>query len=101
MINVRRYEAADRARWDQVVRTARNSHFMFERGYLEYHADRYSDASLLFETSGRLVAVLPAHQFRESATGELVVAAHDGLSFSGFVVSPSMHQGRMDSVFEA
>ena len=31
--------------WDEVVRGARARHFMFERAYMDYHQDRFADAS--------------------------------------------------------
>ena len=44
---VERYEPGLRAIWDDVVKRARARHFMFERAYMDYHADRFADASLL------------------------------------------------------
>jgi hypothetical protein len=42
------YTTADRLQWDEFVRTAKNGHFMFLRDYMEYHADRFPDSSLMF-----------------------------------------------------
>ena len=51
-LTVRPYEPEDRSAWDDLVRRARAPHFMLTRGYLEYHADRFQDASVLvFEGS--------------------------------------------------
>jgi hypothetical protein len=44
---VRRCTAADQAAWDDFVRTSKNGLFLFERGYMDYHAERFSDHSLL------------------------------------------------------
>ena len=38
----------DRAgRWDGFVRASRNGTFLIERGFMDYHADRFADASLM------------------------------------------------------
>ena len=62
MFEIRRYTADDRKSWDGYVRRARNATFLFERNYMEYHADRFDDWSLMFYRQGRLYALLPAHR---------------------------------------
>lgn len=37
----------DHADWDDLVRRSRNGVFLFERAYMDYHADRFSDASVI------------------------------------------------------
>ncbi|HVY61572.1 MAG TPA: GNAT family N-acetyltransferase, partial [Planctomycetota bacterium] len=96
MIEVRRYAAGDRERWDAFVRAAKNATFLFERGYMEYHADRFADHSLLFvDGAGELVGALPASE-RE---GELV--SHGGLTYGGVVCGAGMRAALMLEVFEA
>lgn len=57
---------------------------MFDRGYVEYHADRFQDASILVEDDGRPVAALPA-----SRSGG-AVASHGGLTFGGLSHGPEI-----------
>ena len=38
------------------VRGARNGHFFFQRGYVEYHVDRFQDTYLVVVSSNRMVA---------------------------------------------
>ncbi|WP_026998546.1 GNAT family N-acetyltransferase [Eisenibacter elegans] len=68
-----------RTLWDTFVRNAYNGHFLFERAYVDYHADRFVDASWMFWQEERLVAVLPANQKNG------ILHAHSGLSFSTFI----------------
>ncbi|UXN67847.1 GNAT family N-acetyltransferase (plasmid) [Devosia neptuniae] len=49
---------------------------------MEYHADRFTDHSLMYWDDDRLVAVLPASQ-----TNELLVS-HGGLTYGGLVLAP-------------
>ncbi len=82
---VRRYTAADQAAWDDFVRNSKNGWFLFERGYMDYHADRFSDHSLLvYDDRDRLIALLPAHQ-RDDA-----LISHNGLTYGGFITGERM-----------
>ena len=58
MLTIERYDASERDRWDAVVRSARARHFMFERAYMDYHADRFVDASWFVLAHGQPIAVL-------------------------------------------
>lgn len=96
MITVSRYENAHKKAWDEFVGSAKNGMFLFERDYVEYHADRFTDCSLLFhDASGKLVAVLPAN----SKDGELV--SHGGLTFGGVVSGNRMKTPLMLEIFES
>lgn len=98
MINVRKYTSGDIATWNKFVKSSKNGIFMFERGYVEYHSDRFVDESLLFtdeERGGELVAVLPASRHDD------VLRSHGGLTYGGFITDSSMKQHRMDECFVA
>jgi Acetyltransferase (GNAT) domain len=93
---VERYRDSDAADWDAFVRASRNGTFLFERGYMDYHRDRFPDHSLLVrEPNGELIAVLPAH-----AAGDLV-ASHNGLSYGGIVIGSRMTTPNFLRAFEA
>jgi hypothetical protein len=81
-LRARAYRAdADAPSWDAFVRASRNGVFLFERAYMDYHADRFDDASLVVENEqGAIVALLPAHR-----DGNALVS-HGGLSFGGLVL---------------
>jgi Acetyltransferase (GNAT) domain len=74
------YTRADAARWNALVARSANATFLFDRGFMDYHADRFTDASLLVLRQDKLVALLPAH--REGAR----LISHGGLSYGGLVV---------------
>ena len=95
MITVVRYQADHRDLWDDFIAKAKNGLFLFRRGYLEYHCDRFPDHSLLFfEAGGRLVAILPA-----TSSGE-VWSSHSGLTFGGVVCDGTMKVERMLHLFD-
>jgi Acetyltransferase (GNAT) domain len=75
----RPYEDGDREAWDRLVEESRSAHFFFKRAYMEYHRDRFEDASLIVFDGETPVALLPA-----SREGERVVS-HGGLTFGGLL----------------
>ena len=81
MFEIRRYTAEDKTLWDRYVSTARNATFLFYRDYMDYHADRFHDFSLLFYKGQRLYAILPAH--REATA----LCSHFGLTYGGLLMN--------------
>lgn len=92
---VRRYEPEDERAWDDLVSRSRSGHFLFRRGYMDYHADRFADHSLLVYDEGTLVAALPANV--EGAAW----ISHGGLTFGGVLADNRMSTRRMLAVFDA
>lgn len=80
-LQVERYSAARKAAWDQFIGAAKNATFLFFRNYLEYHADRFKDHSLLFYREEQLLGVLPANLNEEH-----VLVSHGGLTYGGLVL---------------
>ncbi|PKV67102.1 acetyltransferase (GNAT) family protein [Pontibacter ramchanderi] len=81
--------------WDAFVQASKNGTFLFQRDYMEYHADRFQDHSLLFYYKERLIALLPAN-----ASGN-DLHAHAGLSYGGIVSGTKMKAALMLQVFDA
>jgi hypothetical protein len=65
------------------------------RDYMEYHADRFKDHSLLFFRKNRLVALLPANEAGRQ------VQSHGGLSYGGFITDRRMKAALMLEVMQA
>ena len=83
-LTVDRYEDSVREDWDRLVLSARGRHFMFARAYMDYHADRFDDASLVVLRNGRPLAALPASRHG----GEVI--SHGGLTFGGLISGPEL-----------
>jgi hypothetical protein len=78
-VRVLPYHDAQKAVWDDFVRRSRNGTFLFQRDYMDYHRDRFPDASRVLEHDGELVALFPATRKAD------VVSSHDGLTYGGLV----------------
>lgn len=95
-LTLSRYSPADRAAWDDFVVGAKNSTFLFLRDYMDYHADRFEDASLVaLDERGTIRALLPA-----SRKGSDLVS-HGGLTYGGFITDERMTVGTMLELLEA
>ncbi|MDE5901977.1 MAG: GNAT family N-acetyltransferase [Muribaculaceae bacterium] len=88
-IRLRRYTGADAGVWNAFVATSRNATFLFDRGYMDYHADRFADHSLIALKGDRPVAMLPAN-LREEDGGRCVLQSHGGLTYGGWIL-PTRH----------
>ena len=75
------YVPAHRELWNRFVRSAKNGTFLFERGYMDYHSDRFTDCSLMFYKKGALLALLPANWLKDENT----VQSHGGLTYGGLI----------------
>lgn len=84
-MEVIRYSAELREDWDKLIRSSRNGTFLFERQFMDYHADRFEDVSLLFARKGKILGALPC-----SIHGDEVVS-HGGLTYGGFILSNSAY----------
>ena len=81
MIEIHRYTAAYHRDWNDFVSESSNGTFLFLREYMEYHADRFTDYSLLVYDGNKLLALLPANR-----SGD-VLYSHAGLTYGGLIVT--------------
>ena len=67
--------------WNNFVANAKNATFLFHRDFMEYHAERFEDFSLLiFDEKEVLKAILPANIVENK------VYSHQGLTYGGLVL---------------
>lgn len=81
----KQYDPSLRSTWDNFVDHAKNASFLFKRDYMDYHRERFKDASVMVYEGDSLVMVLPANQRTSN-----VVGSHDGLTYGGFVLAPDI-----------
>ena len=94
MITVKEYKTDDFDLWNSFVSTAKNSLFMHNRNFMEYHADRFEDNSLIFFDDDEVLALLPANK----KDNELI--SHGGLTYGGFITNSKMKEYKMLECFE-
>jgi len=95
MIEVKKYEPEEKELWDNFVKNSKNGVFLFLRDYMEYHADRFEDNSLIFFKDDELIALMPAN-----IEGDTLFS-HAGLTFGGIVTNQKMNVDAMLQMFDS
>ncbi len=80
-IRIEAYTPGQCEAWNRFVAEARNGTFLFDRGYMDYHADRFRDCSWMAYRNGKLVALLPAN-IKDDGT----LQSHGGLTYGGWIL---------------
>ncbi len=83
-LSIRRYAPRDAEEWNTFVQASGNGTFLHDRKFMDYHADRFEDHSLIVEANDRMLALLPANRVGS------VLQSHGGLTYGGFIHGPSM-----------
>src|SRR6266487_537909 len=94
MLTVEPYRPEMEHQWNEFIARSKNGTFLFNRAYMDYHSDRFSDCSLIFFNDRRLVAVMPANKNRN------VITSHAGLTFGGVICDRDMKTGTLLDIFD-
>jgi GNAT acetyltransferase-like protein len=93
---VERFGAAHRAAWDELVQSSKNGTFLFRRDYMEYHADRFEDGSLV----ARQAADKPPLALLAASRHGATLDSHGGLTYGGWVCDGRMTASLMLELFD-
>ncbi len=80
-IHIKNYTAADKTTWNTFVENSYNGTFIHHRDYMDYHADRFDDYSLMLYDNGKLIGLIPAHRIDNK------LFSHNGLTFGDWINS--------------
>lgn len=80
MMDIIRYDSTMAPRWDEMARQCRNSTFLHQRPYMDYHSDRFTDCSLVAVCDGKWRSLLPACILGDT------LYSHRGLTYGGWLV---------------
>ena len=92
---VQKYTDNERELWNNFIKISKNGIFMFDRNFMEYHKDRFTDNSLLFYDDEKLIAIFPA------SIKDSVLSSHGGLTYGGYITGSDMKQHHMNECFVA
>lgn len=93
MISLTEYTDDKAKLWNKFNKQSKNSLFMFDRNYMDYHKDRFKDHSLLFYDEDKLIALLPLSEHDD------MLISHGGLTYGGFISDTKMKQHTMMDCF--
>lgn len=95
MYRIERYDQSHAAQWNSFVRASKNGTFLFDRNFMDYHADRFEDYSLMVFEGDKIRALLPAHITNGN------VYSHWGLTYGGLVLDFKIHLSGVLQMFKA
>jgi len=94
MFTIERYTDSQQTEWNSFVAQSRQGSFLFDRRYMDYHADRYADCSLMFFRKERLYAMLPANVMGDT------LYSHQGLTYGGLITGTEATTADTVTLFE-
>ncbi|MGY6649095.1 GNAT family N-acetyltransferase [Wenyingzhuangia sp. IMCC45574] len=94
-IQVVKYTSDKKEEWNAFVATSKNGTFLFHRDFMEYHSDRFTDASVLIYLNDKLVSLFPAN------VKENTVYSHQGLTYGGLILNKNEKYQTSLLVFKA
>lgn len=95
MIEITPYSDALKERWDRLVRLSRNGTFLHYRSYMDYHCDRFADASVIVSYKGKDIALFPANYH------DYTVFSHEGLTYGGLLSTEAVTTNKALAIFSA
>ena len=95
IFEVKRYLADNRDEWNSFVAKSKQGTFLFDRNYMDYHADRFLDHSLMVYRKGHLYALLPGNEH------EQVFYSHQGLTYGGLLTTSKATTADIAETFKA
>ena len=90
---VKRYETKNYSDWNAFISISKNATFLFNRGFMEYHSDRFEDFSLMIYDEDKLVSILPANRIDDT------IYSHQGLTYGGLVFQNNIKLGNSIAIF--
>ncbi|MFA6057930.1 MAG: hypothetical protein WC756_07015 [Taibaiella sp.] len=94
MFLLKRYSDEFKKKWDTFIKSSRNGLFFFERNYIEYHSDRFTDHSLILFKGEEIVAVFPASE------KDGVITSHAGLTYGSLITDFHLKTKNILDIFE-
>ena len=98
MIKIHRYNAQLEKLWDDFVLKTKSPTLLHQRTYMDYHANRFKDASLLLtDEHNRIISLLPACWSNKQTDS---IISHEGLTYGGYLFAPQTHTNLMEEAIE-
>ena len=93
MFEVKQYTQEQAQEWNEFIEDSRQGTFLFNRSYMDYHADRFQDASLMIYRKEQLYALLPANRLGDT------LYSHQGLTYGGLITKKQATTAEICEVF--
>ncbi len=95
MIKIVKYNKDYKQDWDKIISKTSNGTFLHLRNFMDYHADRFKDYSLMFYKGERLLGVLPAHTINNE------IYSHFGLTYGDFLFDNKLKLEQKEQIIKS
>jgi hypothetical protein len=86
----------DEVLWNQFLTQSKNSTFLFNRNFMDYHKDRFNDHSLMiFDENDNLVSCFPANEKNKTE-----IVSLSGLTYGSFIFEAKLKLPIIINVFK-
>ncbi|MFC0263478.1 hypothetical protein [Fontibacter flavus] len=92
--SIKPYQSDLKKDWDMVLDNSINGTFLHRREFIEYHGDRFEDASLVIYHEDIPVAIFPAEKEGNS------IFSHRGLTYAGWILIDGLSLKDIQEVIE-
>ncbi|KQT22958.1 hypothetical protein ASG22_14525 [Chryseobacterium sp. Leaf405] len=76
-----KYNSSHKDEWNSFISTSKSGFFLFDRDFMDYHSDRFTDHSLIIFNHNKIAAVFPANELDKQ------IVSHGGLTFGSLIIS--------------
>lgn len=90
-----RYTEKYKDDWNLFIGSAKNGLFFFNRNFMDYHSDRFTDHSLLFFKGNKIIAVFPANENNN------IIYSHQGLTYGSLIISIKIRTPAVLEIFKS
>jgi len=95
MIEVKKYNSDFIKDWNTFLNDSKNGTFMFQREFVEYHNDRFTDYSIIIYNQNKVVGLFPAN------IKEKTLNSHGGLTYGGLIVGKTIKLNEYLKIFKS
>jgi hypothetical protein len=96
-MEIRKFSGELAQEWNSFLINAKNTTFLFNRNFMDYHKERFLDHSLMvYNEKGNIVACFPANQ-----TDDNTVWSHQGLTYGAIIFEKELKLANVIEVFQS
>lgn len=93
--DIKLYQSTLKENWNTFLLESNQQTFLFQRGFMDYHSDRFQDFSLMIYNNGELTALLPANKVDNE------IYSHQGLTYGGLIYKPNLKSKEVISILKS
>ncbi|MBL86107.1 MAG: GNAT family N-acetyltransferase [Winogradskyella sp.] len=93
--DIKLYQSTLKENWNTFLLESNQQTFLFQRGFMDYHSDRFQDFSLMIYNNGELTALLPANKVDHE------IYSHQGLTYGGLIYKPNLKSKEVISILKS